>query len=347
MSLTIRAHTNRAKAMIATVQASGPGRLIRRYGEDQGDLLAAAVAFNTLFSMFPIALGVLAFVGVVLRSPGARAQAQVLVLGAFPADASTAVLKAIDGASQSAGLLGLLSLAGLLWLGSSLFWALESAFDQIYRAPLRSLVRQKLMALGMMMLFALLVVAELLATAVAQLVGQLARSLPLVEPGVALAVTVAGGAISLLAAFALCFAIYYVVPNVRLTARQVLPGALFASLALVLLTQMFPLYVLYIGGLSPYGAILGLFFLLMTWAFLVAEALVIGAEINAALRPATPERTPALTLAEDDRRAGRAVLAAVPLVEQVVEMHIAPDSARSVQIELESGNRAPRKQARL
>jgi membrane protein len=268
-------------AIAATVQASGFGRLIRRYGDDQGDLLVAAVAFNALFSVFPIALGVLAFVGVVLRNPGARSQAQAVVLGTIPANASSAVLQAIDTTSQSAGLLGLLSLAGFLWGGSSLFWALEAAFDQIYRAPLRSFVRQKLMALGMMLLLALLVVAELAATTTAHLVGRLVGSLPLVGPGTAPAVAATGAAISLLAPFALCFAIYYVVPNVRLRVSQVLPGALFASLALVILTQMFPLYVLYFGGFNPYGAIVGLFFLLMTWAYLVAEALVVGAELNA------------------------------------------------------------------
>ncbi|MDO8669811.1 MAG: YhjD/YihY/BrkB family envelope integrity protein, partial [Dehalococcoidia bacterium] len=97
--------------------------------------------------------------------------------------------------------------------------------------------------------------------------------------------TVAGGAISLLAAFALCFAIYYVVPNVRLAASQVLPGTLFASLALVLLTQVFPLYALYLGNFNQYGAIFGLFFLLMTWAYLVATALMVGAELNAMCWP--------------------------------------------------------------
>lgn len=290
------------EAKIAAVQASDFGRLIRRYGEDQADLLAAVVAYNTLFSMFPITLAVLAVVGMIFRSPGASTQAQALVLSAIPANATTAVLEAIDSTSHSAGLLGLLSLAGFLWGGSSLFWALEAAFDQIYRVSPRSFVRQKLMAFGMMLLFALLVIAELLATSVAQLMGQLVGILPLMEPGVAPVVAVIGGAIAILAAFALCFAIYYVVPNVRLTAGQVLPGTLFASLALILLAQMFPLYVRYLGGTNQYGAILGLFFLLMTWAYLVAEALVIGAELNALFRPAARERRPVSRLVEDSHQ---------------------------------------------
>ena len=290
----------RGKAILTVVQESGFGRLIRRYGEDRADLLAAAVAFNALASMFPIIIGVLAIVGLILRSPDAQTMAQALVLSIVPADDTASVLQAVNDASQNAGLFALLGLVGLLWVGSSLFDALEVALDRVYRVPPRSFVRQKLMAVGMMMLFALLVVVELMATSVAQFVGRMAQNLPLVGPGVAPAVVVAGGVISILAAFALCFAIYYVVPNVRLGASHVLPGTLFASLALVLLTQVFPLYALYLGGFNKYGAIFGLFFLLMTWAYLVAAALMVGAELNALFwRPAVSEKRPAPELARE------------------------------------------------
>ncbi|MCL5960577.1 MAG: YihY/virulence factor BrkB family protein [Chloroflexi bacterium] len=294
MSLVVR-----GKAIVAAVQASGLGQLVRRYGEDRADLLAAVVAFNALFSMFPIILGVLAIVGLIVRSPDAQAKARAFVLSTVPADGMASVLQAIDGARQNSGLIGLLSLVGLLWAGSSLFGALEAALDRVYRVPSRSFVRQKLMSVGMMLLFALMVVAELVTTTVTHLVGRIAQSLPLVVPGVAPAVAVAGGAISLLAAFALCFAIYYVVPNVRLTAGHVLPGTLFASLALVLLSQLFPLYVLFLGRFNQYGAIFGIFFLLMTWAYLVAEALMVGAELNALFRPAVSEQRQAPKLAEE------------------------------------------------
>ena len=292
----------RGEAIIAAVRESGFGRLIRRYVEDRADLLVAVVAFNVLFSMFPIVLGVLAIVGMVLRRPDDQAMARAIVFSTVPGDSAASLLQAFDGASQSAGLLGLLTLVGLLWAGSGLFDALEMALDRVYRVSSRSLVRQKVMGVGMMLLFALLVVAEMVAATVAHLVGRVAQSLPLVGPGVAPAVAVTGVAISLLAAFVLCFAIYFVVPNLRLAASQVLPGTLFASLALVLLTQVFPMYALYLGSLNPYGAIFGLFFLLMTWAFLVAEALIVGAEINAFFRPPVSEQRQTVSVAEERHR---------------------------------------------
>ncbi|MDP2743970.1 MAG: YhjD/YihY/BrkB family envelope integrity protein, partial [Dehalococcoidia bacterium] len=193
----------RGKAIIAAVQESGFGQLIRRYGEDRADLLAAVVAFNALFSIFPILLGMLVIVGLILRSPDTQARARDLVLSIVPSDVAASVLQAFDAASQSSGLFGLLSLVGLLWAGFCLFDALEVSLARVYRVPSRSFVRQKLMAMGMMLLFALLLAAELVATAVVQFVGLIAQSLPLLAPEAALPVAVAGGAISLLAAFAL------------------------------------------------------------------------------------------------------------------------------------------------
>jgi membrane protein len=262
------------------------GQLVRRYGADRADLLAGGVAFNTLFSMFPIILGVLAVVGLIFRGPDAQAAARSYVLSAVPANTTAGVLQAIDSASHNSGLLSVLSLVGLLWAGSGLFGALEATFNRIYGVPSRSFVRQKLMSAGMMLLFAFLVIAELVAITVVHLVGRTALGLPLVSPIATLAVAAAGVAVSLLAAFALCFAIFYIVPNLRLSARHVLPGAVFASLAIVLVTQLFPIYVFYLARFNQYGAEFALFFLLMTWAYLVAQALMFGAEINALFRPA-------------------------------------------------------------
>ena len=275
----------RVRAVVAAFQASGFGRLIQHYGQDRADLLATIIAFNALFSMFPIILVILALVGLVLRSPDVLAQAQALVVGTLPAQAADSVLAAIDGTRQAAGLFGVLSLIGLLWGGSGLFGALELALDRVYRVPVRPFVQQKLMAVAMMALFAFLLIVVLTSSSLAQLAAGLTRLLPVVGSGVAQVLALAGGAISLVAAFALCFAIYYFVPNVDLTPGQVLPGTAFASLALVLLAQIFPVYTRYVGGFNQYGAIFGLFFLLMTWSYLVAQTLLFGAELNALLRP--------------------------------------------------------------
>ncbi len=296
---------DRAKATTGAFEESKVGQLIRRYGEDRVALLAAAVAYNELFSMLPIMLAVLAIVGFFLRDPAALAQAESLIVGALPSQVSQSVVEVLHTTRQEAGLFGVISLVGLFWGGSGLFGTLEVALDQIYRTPERPFVFQKLMSAGMVLLFAAMVIVIVVASSVGRVIGQLVGVVPLVGPGLALAVALAGGATSLVAAFVLCLAILSVVPSVHLPVKHTLPGALVAALGLVLVTQLFPIYLGLAGSFSQYGAVFGLFFLLMTWAYLVAQVLLLGAEINAILDPtalsAGPAREPSATTAESER----------------------------------------------
>lgn len=277
---------DRAKQVIASLQETWLGRLVQRYSEDRGGLLAAVVAYNALFSMFPLILAILAIIGLVLQDPDVRAQAQDLVVQSLPPSAQSSVLEVVEGTSRRPGLFGLIGLLGLFWSGSGLFGALEVSFNQIYRVAGRSFVKQKLMSVGMILLFATAVLVVLAASSLAQVVSQIG-ALGILGPAATVLISTIGWAISALAAIGLCFAIYYVVPNLRLAPRQVMPGAVFTGVVLLLLAQLFPLYVRLAGGFNQYGALFGLFFLLMTWNYLVAQGLLIGAEINAFVNPPT------------------------------------------------------------
>jgi membrane protein len=280
----------RARAVIAAFHASLPGRVLGRYGQDRCDVLAASVAFTMLFSMVPVILGVLTIVGLIVSSPDLRVSASELILSTIPADSMASVLGALDGISRNTRLFGLLTAFGVVWAGTSLFRALEAALNQVFQAPPRSVLRQPPLAVGLILLFALLVIVQMTSASVVQFVGRFAGSLPIVGPGAAPAVAVLSAAISLGTAFAFSLAVYYVVPNLRLPVRHIIPGTLLASIAIVLLTQVFPLYVRYLSGFNQYGAILGLFFVLLTWAHLVADAFLLGAELNAVLRPVPAEQ---------------------------------------------------------
>ncbi len=275
----------RAKAVAAAFQASIPGRVLQRYGQDKCDVFAASIAFTTLFSMVPVILGVLVIVGLAVADPAARANASKLVLAVMPSESGASVLDAMSGISDNTRLFGLLTAFGVVSAGTSLFRTVEAALNQVYQARSRALPRQVLLAIGTMVLFALLVIAQLVSASVMQFIGDYVDSLPFAGPWTAPALTLAGVGISLVTAFVFSFAVYYVVPNLRLSVRHTLPGAVLLSIALVVLSQIFPLYIRYLSGFNRYGAILGLFFVLLTWAHLVADFLMLGAELNAELRP--------------------------------------------------------------
>jgi len=89
-------------------------------------------------------------------------------------------------------------------------------------------------------------------------------------------------------------ALYRFVPSARLKLWHVWKGSVLAGVMFVLLTQIFPLYLHYLGaGFAAYKA-LGVFLLLMTWFYFLAMILCAGALLNAVLTghvPASKQET--------------------------------------------------------
>jgi hypothetical protein len=76
----------------------------------------------------------------------------------------------------------------------------------------------------------------------------------------------------------------------------VVPGALLASVLLLLLTQVFPLYVALFPPNHAY-AFFGVFLVLTFWLYLLGMVLVLGAELNAFLEVPAPANVPATATA--------------------------------------------------
>ena len=75
------------------------------------------------------------------------------------------------------------------------------------------------------------------------------------------------------------FVTYYLLTNVPHTPRDVLPGALAATLVLALSFQVLPLYLDLAQG-SPALQAFGGPLILLVWLYLMANVIVLGAELN-------------------------------------------------------------------
>lgn len=81
--------------------------------------------------------------------------------------------------------------------------------------------------------------------------------------------------------FAVFAGIYYFAPNLKVTYKAVIPGAIFAAVGWVLVSLGFSFYVNNFGNYSAtYGSIGGII-ILMIWFYLSAIIILIGGEINA------------------------------------------------------------------
>lgn len=77
--------------------------------------------------------------------------------------------------------------------------------------------------------------------------------------------------------------VYYMIPNAQVKVKFVLPGAIFATVGWVLLSQAFAIYVRYFSGRTlSYGSV-GIFIVLMLWLNGSGIVLTLGAVINASI----------------------------------------------------------------
>jgi len=242
-----------------------PVRVLIAYGESQAGNYALALAFSCMLAMFPLVLGVLSLVGFAIRDPATEARAQTLIINLFPSAAQPQLLDALVGVKRSAGWMGMLSVAGLLWSAGSIFSTMEFAFTQIFGTRQRDMVRQKLMGLVMMFLLVVAVGVTVAANAVAAL-------FPLAW--------VSGFVVGSAVMVGLLVMLYRFVPNRTFEVRDVVPGAMLAGILIEVFSLGFPLYVRLAGGFNTYGAQFGLFFLLAAWFYVVSELILLGAVYN-------------------------------------------------------------------
>lgn len=248
--------------MIRRIKSWVPLRVLAAYGESQASNYASALAFTCMLAMFPLMLGVLSLVGLAIRDPVTEAKAQTLIIDMFPGSAQADLLKALHGVRQSAGWLGVLSLAGLIWSASGIFSTMEFALTQIFGTKQRNLLRQKVMGFLMMILLVAAVGVTVAANALAALF-----------PFAWITGFLIGSAVMV----GLLVMLYRFVPNRTFEVRDVIPGALLAGMLIEVFSLGFPLYARFAGRFNTYGAEFGLFFLLATWFYIVSQLIMLGA----------------------------------------------------------------------
>ncbi|MCC6178616.1 MAG: YihY/virulence factor BrkB family protein [Chloroflexi bacterium] len=279
--------------LIGRMRRSCIGRFYKRWTSRQAGEGAILIAWQALFSLFPLILGLLSIFGLVLRDPERRAEVTQALAGAiasqFPSQLGS-LLSFLDQTREIGGLLGIVSLIGLLWSGSNLFGAMGTVFDRVYGAPDRGFVGQRLISFAMMAVYAVLLPLSVAAGGAATFVVGLSEQVVPFE--VPYSTLVSGWLVSLLSATLMFLVVYRVVPNVAIGFRDVWPGAVLAGVLFVALSQVFPVYLGYMGGNFQAYKTLGALLLLMTWLYVLALILVAGALVNATLSGHCPVPAP-------------------------------------------------------
>jgi membrane protein len=265
------------KAKLADFQRSRVGLFIKKVLDDQAPNLASLLAWGTLSTMLPLLLGVLSVAGLILRDPQRLDDVYNTVLVLVPSDAAGPISSALDGVRhESAAPAGVIAIILLLFNGSSFFANMASVFDQAYHVQSRNFIMQRLVALAMLIIMTALVIVSTLAAGIGSIVGNVPIGLPI---GPVLA-RVVGWSVSVVSVFVLFVLIYKILPNARQTWRDVIPGTALATLLLLVISQVFPVYVSLFPPNHAY-ALFGVFLLLTFYLYVLGLVFVLGAELNA------------------------------------------------------------------
>jgi len=251
-----------------------PRRIVRRYDKSHANNWATIIAWNTLFAFIPILLGIVAIFSLSLNQRGFN----TFVASHIAAVARThaerlSILQSLSTFRTHAGALLLGVIVAMFWSGSALFSALDNALSHVFGVPARPFIWKRLRGMLMVFAFAALLVPLLASSSLISLAHKYGffQSLSGTE------IFVLQILIGMIIGFVLFLLIYATMPNRRLRMRQILPGVLFASIGLELLSLIFPLYIKSSSDFANYGIIAGLMLVTITFFYLLAQIVVLGA----------------------------------------------------------------------
>ena len=237
--------------------------------------LAAGIAFYAFVSFIPLILLTVAVASFVGGEALADRVTSILSqqLSSAGQDGVTQALTKTTGRG-AASVVGFL---GLAWSALKLFRGLDQAFDELYPGDVESSLLEQVRNGFVVVIEIALAIGLVVAAGVA--LSFLPLELPFINVFASLLLTVILGLAFL--------PIYYVLPPVDVSIREVLPGATVAAGGWVLLQIGFRLYAANASRFGAYGMI-GAVLLFITWLYFASIVVLLGGAVNAVLCEARP-----------------------------------------------------------
>lgn len=254
---------------------------LRKAYEDNLTGQSAMVAYNMLLSILPLALLALFIAGKVLQSSEIESSVLRDLRRAFPNTADGTIRSALHGAQRYSTQLGIAAVVASVWIGSSFWGALDTAFCRIYHVRCRSWLEQKRFAFAMLGVVLLFMAATVLVPALQSLLVDSTRDLPFglsKVRGVIYAITLLASVVVL---FGIVCVIYRAVPNRGVPWRAIWPGAIGATVAIAIVDYAFPFYITNVSTITRVGSTLVFILIVLLWFYALAIILLSGATINA------------------------------------------------------------------
>jgi YihY family inner membrane protein len=250
--------------------------VLKKYGEDNGRRVAAAIAFYGFFSIFPLMLVLVSVLGLVLHdNEDLRTRILDTALAQFPVIGPD--IQENVGAATGSFVTVVVGVLAALWAGTAAFTTLQVALDQVWGVPLgdrrKQMARRVRSILAVVLIGVGLIGVTVVSSALAGVRG------PFTIVGRILLIVLTAAVVATLFA-----GLFRWLTSADVSWRSVLPGAVLAGIGWVLLGAVGGIYITRVvqGASDTYGVfqvVIGL----LSWLLLLAQLVIYAAELNVVL----------------------------------------------------------------
>lgn len=288
-----------------TIQGIPVGPLLKKVGRNilATDVLglSAQTAYYFFFSLFPLFLFATPLLGLIGDKRTTMDFVMAELSRAVPPDAYRLVAGVVNDVVFAKGAPGVVSVGALLtlWASSNIFSSLINALNRAFAVPdTRGWWAKTLLAVAFaigasvvgLMATVVLLDGENIVHGIAGWVG--------LGNGAKMAWTIVQFPVALAFIIALAWAIYFVLPDLRLTWREALLGAVTATGLWIVVTLAFRVYLQHFDTYNKTYGTIGAVVVLLTWMYLtmlsILSAGVLAAEVHGELSghktPGSPRR---------------------------------------------------------
>lgn len=268
------------------------GRALARFRRDGCFHLAAAIAYFALLSFIPLAVLLLSFVTLVVRSSQNLTDLLFEALQTYFPVVPPSFIQQVGDLVQHAGALGGLASVFLFITSVMMFEALQNSLNHVFKSESRAFLRSRLVSLALALATCALLGILVVLTTVTAAIGGLIEGLgPLDVAATIVYKFVITYAVPLLVTAAVFTVAIKGVPNKAVASRPALIGGIFGA---VLWEAGKHVFIWYVGTIAPYHVIygsLGALVIGLLWVQYSASLLLLSAELSAELNDAAARET--------------------------------------------------------
>ena len=300
-------HDSAPRRRRARITLGALGAILRRsvagWWNDNVPRLGASLAYYTLFALAPILIVAISIGGLVFGPEAVRGEIVGQIQGLIGREGAEAVQSMLEGASRPGSSIAA-TVVGIItfFLGATgAFLELQTALNSIWHVEPKSdgsfwreLVMQRVISFGLVVAIGFLLLTSLLVSAA---LAAIHRYMGTAFPGVVVLWEALNVIVSLTVITLLFALIYKVLPDVKLSWRDVWVGALVTAGLFSIGRLVIGLYLGTASIASTYGAA-GSVIVILVWVYYSAQIILLGAEFTRAYVDEFGRRPPAEEYAE-------------------------------------------------